>query len=68
MRRVSMLFGLGVWELVIVLVIVILIFGANKIPKLGKSLGEGIRYFKASIKSIHDDTEEKSKDGEKQKD
>jgi len=41
---------LGPTELIIILVIVILIFGVNKIPKLGKGLGEGIRNFKASLK------------------
>jgi len=42
---------LGATELIIILVIVILIFGVNKIPKLGKGLGEGIRNFKASFKA-----------------
>ena len=42
--------NLGPMELIIILVIVILIFGVNKIPKLGKGLGEGIRNFKASLK------------------
>ncbi|MBN2318686.1 MAG: twin-arginine translocase TatA/TatE family subunit [Acidobacteria bacterium] len=42
---------LGPTELIIILVIVILIFGVNKIPKLGKGLGEGIRNFKTSLKA-----------------
>ena len=42
---------LGPTELIIILVIVILIFGVNKIPKLGKGLGEGIRNFKAALKA-----------------
>jgi sec-independent protein translocase protein TatA len=41
---------LGPTELLIILLIVILIFGVNKIPKLGKGLGEGIRNFKSSLK------------------
>ena len=53
---------LGTWELIIILVIVILIFGVNKIPQLGKGLGEGIRNFKSSIKAIHEEPEDKSKD------
>ncbi len=42
--------NIGPWELLIILFIVVLIFGAGKIPQLGKSLGEGIRNFQASIK------------------
>ena len=51
---------LGPMELIIILIIVVLIFGVNKIPQLGKGIGEGIRNFKSSIKSVHDDEEDKS--------
>ena len=50
---------LGTGELLIILAIVILIFGVNKIPQLGKGLGEGIRNFKASIKGAQEETPEK---------
>jgi sec-independent protein translocase protein TatA len=43
--------NLGVTELVIILVIVVVIFGASRLPQLGKGLGEGIRNFKSSIKT-----------------
>jgi len=43
--------SLGLPELLVILVIVIVIFGAKKLPDLGKSLGEGIRNFKGSVSS-----------------
>jgi sec-independent protein translocase protein TatA len=51
---------LGMMELVVILVIVILIFGVNKIPQLGKGLGEGIRNFKSSIKEGQEEPKDKS--------
>lgn len=42
--------NLGVPELLLILLIVIIIFGANKLPQLGRGIGEGLRNFKESIK------------------
>ena len=51
------LFGtVGPQELILVLLIVVIIFGARKLPDLGKSLGEGIRNFKKSISGKENDT------------
>ncbi len=44
--------GLGTTELLIILAIVILVFGAGKLPQLGAGLGEGIRNFRKSMRSI----------------
>ena len=40
---------LGMGELVIILLIVVVLFGASRLPQLGKGLGEGIRSFKKSF-------------------
>ena len=44
------MFGLGTSELLIILVIVMLVFGASRLPQLGRGLGEGMRSFKDAIK------------------
>jgi sec-independent protein translocase protein TatA len=44
------MFGLGVGELLVILVIVLIIFGAGKLPEIGEGLGRGIRSFRKSIK------------------
>ncbi len=53
--------SLGMSELIIILLTVIVIFGASRLPQLGKGLGEGIRNFKGSLKGGQEkDTEKKS--------
>ena len=42
------MFSPGPWELIIILVIVLIIFGAGKLPEIGSGLGKGIRNFKKS--------------------
>lgn len=47
-------------ELLIILLVILILFGAKRLPELGKSLGQGIREFRKSTKGIVDDeTEEK---------
>jgi sec-independent protein translocase protein TatA len=51
--------GLSSTELIIILVIVVLLFGAKKIPELAKGIGSGIKSFKEEMKTV--DTQEEKK-------
>jgi sec-independent protein translocase protein TatA len=42
--------GIGMPELIVILVIVLIIFGANKLPQIGEGIGKGIRNFKKNVK------------------
>jgi len=53
------MFGLGTSELIIILIIVLVIFGAGKLPQVGSALGKGIRNFKDGVR---DETETKSEE------
>ncbi|HLE40218.1 MAG TPA: twin-arginine translocase TatA/TatE family subunit [Nitrospirota bacterium] len=55
------MFGLGMPELLVVLVIVVIIFGASRLPQLGEGLGKAIRGFKKGISGDN----EKNKDAGK---
>ncbi len=44
------MFGLGVQELLLILIILVFIFGTSRIADLGKGMGEGIRNFKKAVK------------------
>jgi sec-independent protein translocase protein TatA len=50
MEMVALFGPLGLPEMLIILAIVILIFGANRLPELGKGIGAGIKNFKAGMK------------------
>jgi len=49
------MFGIGIPELVIILVIILIIFGAGKLPEIGAGLGKGIKNFKKA--TIEEDSE-----------
>jgi sec-independent protein translocase protein TatA len=53
------MFGLGTQELIIILVLVLIIFGAGKLPQVGGAIGKGLRNFKEGIKEGDDDAEKK---------
>ena len=43
------MFGFGIGELVVILIIVLLVFGANRLPEIGSGMGKAIRGFKESV-------------------
>ena len=49
------MFGIGTTELIIIMFIILLIFGAKKLPELAKGLGKGIREFKNASSDIQDE-------------
>ena len=49
------MFGLSPWELLIVFLAILLLFGARRLPEIGSSLGRGIREFKESIRDVEGD-------------
>jgi sec-independent protein translocase protein TatA len=59
---VKQLFGLGTQELIIILAIVFLIFGAKRLPEIGSGLGKAIKNFKGGVKSIEEGAAEKPKE------
>jgi len=50
-------FNLGFSELLVILVIVLLVFGAKRLPEMGAAMGKGIREFKRSLKDVQDNIE-----------
>ena len=50
--------GLGGWEWIIILVIVILLFGGSKLAGVGSALGQSIREFREAVSSKDDDTDD----------
>ncbi|PKN51225.1 MAG: twin-arginine translocase TatA/TatE family subunit [Deltaproteobacteria bacterium HGW-Deltaproteobacteria-13] len=59
------MFGIGMQELIIVLVIVLIIFGAGKLPEIGSALGRGIQNFKKSMNDNKEINDQSKKEDEK---
>jgi TatA/E family protein of Tat protein translocase len=47
-------FGVSIWELMILMIVLLLIFGAKRLPEMGRSLGKGMREFKDSISGVEE--------------
>ena len=53
-------FGIGISEILILLLVVLLVFGPKRLPEMGRSLGRGMREFKDSIAGKDDDDERRA--------
>jgi sec-independent protein translocase protein TatA len=58
------MFGLGIQELLVILVIALVIFGPSKLPQIGSGLGKAIRDFKKGVTG--DEPDESGKEGKKE--
>jgi TatA/E family protein of Tat protein translocase len=47
-------FGISIWELLILLVVLLLVFGAKRLPEMGRSLGKGMREFKEGVTGVEE--------------
>jgi len=50
-------FGIGIWEILLLLLVILLVFGPKRLPEMGRSLGKGMREFKDSVSGKDDDEE-----------
>jgi sec-independent protein translocase protein TatA len=62
------MFGLGIQELLVILVIALVIFGPSKLPQIGSGLGKAIRDFKKGVSGNDEDESDKEAKTEKSKD
>jgi sec-independent protein translocase protein TatA len=53
-------FGIGIWELVILMVLLLLVFGAKRLPEMGRSIGHGMREFKDAVTGKEEPEPEKT--------
>ena len=62
-----LIFNLGFWEIAIIFLVVLLLFGGKKIPELMRGLGKGVKNFKEGMKEVEKDVNDIRKDIESDK-
>jgi len=55
LRDGFMIGGFGMWEMIFIFLVILLLFGAKKLPEIGSALGKGIREFKSSVREIENE-------------
>ena len=64
MNIVKAMFNLGPWEIILILLVVLLLFGAKRLPELARGLGQGIKEFKGAMSDAKQEIEDATTDGE----
>ncbi|SVD82411.1 uncharacterized protein METZ01_LOCUS435265 [marine metagenome] len=54
--------GIGTWEILLIFLVALLLFGAKRIPEIAKGLGKGITEFKRAVKDVKDEIETSAED------
>lgn len=49
--------SIGPWQVILILLVLVLLFGAKKLPQIGKGMGEALRNFKKSVNDVDDATD-----------
>ena len=57
-----LIFNVGFWEISLIVLVVLLLFGGKKIPELMRGLGKGVKSFKEGMKDVEEDVKEIKKD------
>lgn len=57
-----LIFNVGFWEITLIVLVVVLLFGGKKIPELMRGIGKGVKSFKEGMKDVEDDVQDIKKD------
>jgi sec-independent protein translocase protein TatA len=62
------MFGLGPWELALIFLVVLLLFGAKRLPDIARGMGKGIREFKSAVKDTQNEIKSSMNEPDKKTD
>lgn len=52
------MFGMGPWELILILIIALVVFGPSKLPEVGQALGKGLKEFRRAANAVKEEVKE----------